>query len=99
MEERGLLLEEEETEEVVEMVESGGEGISRRVLLTGAGGVAGAALVTAAATPLASLGPTLNGIHATQWQRGVRLVDDAGRPYLAARHPGRHLLHGAARGR
>ena len=45
------------------MIEAGGEGISRRVLLIGAGGVAGAAVATAAATPLASLGPTLNGIH------------------------------------
>jgi ubiquinol-cytochrome c reductase iron-sulfur subunit len=40
--------------------------------------------VTAAATPVASLGPKLGGIHDTPWQRGVRLVDDAGRPYLAA---------------
>ena len=46
-----------EPEEVVEMVEAGGEGISRRVLLAGASGLAGAGLVTAAATPLASLGP------------------------------------------
>ena len=39
------------------MINSGGEGISRRVLLTGAAGVAGAAVATAAVTPLASLGP------------------------------------------
>ena len=41
----------------MEIIEAGGQGISRRVLLIGAGGVAGAAMVTAAATPLASLGP------------------------------------------
>ena len=83
VEERGRLLEEPETEAVVEMIEAGGEGISRRVLLIGAGGVAGAALVTAAATPLASLGPTLSQLHDTPWARGTRLVDDQGRPYLA----------------
>jgi ubiquinol-cytochrome c reductase iron-sulfur subunit len=84
VEERGPLLVEQETEEVLELVEQGGEGISRRWLLAGAGGLAGAGLVTAAATPLASLGPKLNGIHQTPWQAGVRLVDDRGRPYLAS---------------
>jgi quinol---cytochrome c reductase iron-sulfur subunit len=83
VEERAPLLDEEETQEAVVMIEAGGEGISRRALLAGAGGVAGAALVTAAATPLASLGPTLSGLHQTPWARGVRLVDDQGRPYLA----------------
>jgi ubiquinol-cytochrome c reductase iron-sulfur subunit len=83
VEPRGPLLVEEQAEEVVEIIEQGGEGISRRALLTGAGGVAGAALVTAAATPVASLGPKLRGIHDTPWQRGVRLVDDTGRPYQA----------------
>jgi quinol---cytochrome c reductase iron-sulfur subunit len=83
VEERTPLLVEEETEEVVEMIEAGGEGISRRLLLTGAGGVAGAAILTAAATPLASLGPKLDHIHTTPWSHGVRLVDDQGRPYLA----------------
>jgi ubiquinol-cytochrome c reductase iron-sulfur subunit len=83
VEERGPLLVEDETETVVEVIESGGEGISRRVLLAGAGGVAGVALVTAAATPIASLGPKLSGIHDTPWRRGVRLVDDHGQPLLA----------------
>jgi ubiquinol-cytochrome c reductase iron-sulfur subunit len=83
VEERDPLLEEEQTEDVVEMVESGGEGISRRALLAGAGGVAGVGLVTAMATPVASLGPTLNGIHGSQWHRGRRLVDENGTPYRA----------------
>ena len=83
VEDRGRLLDEQATETVVEIIEAGGEGISRRVLLIGAGGVAGAALVTAAATPLASLGPTLSALHETPWARGIRLVDDQGRPYLA----------------
>jgi ubiquinol-cytochrome c reductase iron-sulfur subunit len=84
VEERGPLLDEEQTETVVTMIEEGGEGISRRVLLAGAGGVAGAALVTAAVTPIASLGPTLSAFHKTPWARGLRLVDDEGRPYLAS---------------
>jgi ubiquinol-cytochrome c reductase iron-sulfur subunit len=83
VEERGPLLDEAQTETVVELIEAGGQGISRRILLIGAGGVAGAALVTAAATPLASLGPTLIGLHETSWARAMRLVDDQGRPYRA----------------
>ncbi len=83
VEDRGALLDEKESEDVVEMIEQGGEGISRRGLLAGAGGIAGAGLITAAATPLASLGPKLSGIHDTAWRAGVRLVDDRGRPYLA----------------
>jgi ubiquinol-cytochrome c reductase iron-sulfur subunit len=77
VEKRDQLLEEEQVEE-------GGEGISRRGLLVGAGGVAGAGLLTALGTPVASLGPTLNGIHVTQWRRGMRLVDDKRNPYLAS---------------
>jgi len=83
VQERDALLDEQRTDELVELIESGGEGISRRALLTGDGGVAGAALVTAAATPLASLGPRLASVHKTPWQRGVRLVDDQGQPYPA----------------
>jgi quinol---cytochrome c reductase iron-sulfur subunit len=83
VEERGTLLDEEQTEEVVTIIEEGGEGLSRRALLMGAGGVAGAGLVTAAVTPLASLGPTLNPLHRQPWVRGVRLVDDTGKPYSA----------------
>ena len=66
------------------MVDAGGEGVSRRVLLAGAGGLAGLAVVTAAATPLASAGPRLTSIHATPWQRGVRFVDEESQPYLAS---------------
>jgi ubiquinol-cytochrome c reductase iron-sulfur subunit len=83
VEERGELLVEEEAEEVVEMVEAGADGISRRRLLAGAGGAAGLAAIGAAAAPLASLGPRLHGIHGTPWHEGVRLVDDQGGPYLA----------------
>lgn len=84
VEERDTLLEEGAPEEIVEMISSGGEGISRRVLLTGAAGLAGAAVTTAAVAPLASLGPRLTSIHDTPWHRGVRFVDYTGRPYLAS---------------
>jgi ubiquinol-cytochrome c reductase iron-sulfur subunit len=83
VEKRDLLLKEKEADEVLHIVQSGGEGISRRALLTGAAGLAGAGVLTAALTPLASLGPDLDAIHATPWRRGVRLVDDQGRPYSA----------------
>jgi quinol---cytochrome c reductase iron-sulfur subunit len=84
VEERDTLLDVKQVEEVVEMVEKGGEGLSRRRLLAGAGGLAGAAMATAAAAPLASLGPRLTHIHDTPWRAGVRLIDDKGDPYSAA---------------
>jgi ubiquinol-cytochrome c reductase iron-sulfur subunit len=83
VEERDELLDDEQVEEVVEIVESGGEGISRRVLLTGACGLAGAGMVTAVAAPLASLGPASALLHQSPWTRGIRLVDDQGKPYAA----------------
>lgn len=83
VEERDQLLKPEETHEVVELVESGGEGLSRRGLLTGAVFVAGGAVATAAAAPLASLGPASRSLHASPWRRGTRLVDDTGKPYPA----------------
>ncbi|HET9074425.1 MAG TPA: Rieske (2Fe-2S) protein [Solirubrobacteraceae bacterium] len=85
VEDRGLpLLEPGAPEEITEMIASGGEGISRRGMLTGAAGVAGAAAVTAGATPIASLGPKLTYIHKTPWARGVRFVDESSRPYRAS---------------
>ena len=83
VEERDTLLDEPQVEKLIEIVQSGGEGISRRALLTGAGGLAGAAVVTAAVTPLASLGPPSRSLHASPWVRGVRLVDDQGAAYAA----------------
>jgi ubiquinol-cytochrome c reductase iron-sulfur subunit len=83
VEERDTLLKPDEADEVVEMIEAGGEGVSRRGLIAGAGGLAGAAFVAAAAAPIASLGPRLHHIHGSPWQRGRRLVDDQGRPYRA----------------
>jgi ubiquinol-cytochrome c reductase iron-sulfur subunit len=83
VEQRDDLLREPEEKEVVEMVEAGGEGISRRGLLVGASGVAGAAMVGAAAAPLASLGPPAGVLHQTPWKSGVRLVNDQNQVYAA----------------
>jgi ubiquinol-cytochrome c reductase iron-sulfur subunit len=84
VEERDPLLKPDQVDEIVELVESGGEGISRRALLIGAGGLAGTGLVVAVATPTASLGPTLVAIHRTQWHKGVRMVDESGKLYSAS---------------
>ena len=66
VEERVPLLRPEEVDEVQETVASAGEGVSRRRLLFGAGGVAGAAVGAALIAPAASLGPKLDGsIHDT----------------------------------
>jgi ubiquinol-cytochrome c reductase iron-sulfur subunit len=83
VEERDDLLDDDAVGDVVQLVESGGEGISRRGLLTCATCVAGGALATAVAAPLASLGPASRSQHASPWRRGIRLVDDTGRPYGA----------------
>jgi ubiquinol-cytochrome c reductase iron-sulfur subunit len=84
VEPRDHLLHEPEAEEVTQMVRAGGEGISRRGLLTCAGCIAGGAVATAAAAPLASLGPPAGALHASPWRRGVGLVDDQGRPLAAS---------------
>ncbi|HEY2439504.1 MAG TPA: Rieske (2Fe-2S) protein [Solirubrobacteraceae bacterium] len=84
VEERDQLLREDELEEVVEIIEAGGEGISRRGLLTVTGGLAGAAVLGAAAAPLASLGPPAAVLHVSPWRRGIRLVNDEGTVYAAS---------------
>jgi ubiquinol-cytochrome c reductase iron-sulfur subunit len=83
VEPRGPLLEPTPAEEVIEIIQSGGEGVSRRGLLTCAGGLAGAALITAAAAPVASLGPAAHALHASPWRRGIRLIDEQGNVYPA----------------
>lgn len=84
VEPREPLLDDDAVDEVVELVEAGGEGVSRRGLLVGAGGLAGAALVGAAAAPVASLGPPAGSLHSSPWAAGIRLVDDTGKPYAAS---------------
>jgi ubiquinol-cytochrome c reductase iron-sulfur subunit len=65
--------------------ESGGRLRRRRLLALGAA-AATTALAAALVTPIASLGPVLNlaRFTLTPWRRGRRLVDDDGRPIVAA---------------
>jgi ubiquinol-cytochrome c reductase iron-sulfur subunit len=70
-----------------------GEGVSRRRLLGTAGLAAGATLTGALVVPAASLGPAVgNSIAETPWRRGRRLVDEDGRPLLAADVPATSFL-------
>jgi quinol---cytochrome c reductase iron-sulfur subunit len=65
-----------------EIVTAPGSAITRRRLLAGAAGVAGASLGAAAIVPLASLGPA-PALGRSAWREGRRLVDDAGHPVKA----------------
>lgn len=69
-------------EQLVGVVEQGGEGITRRRALIGGATVAGCGLVAAAALPISALGPALGDTpHHSPWRRGTRLVDpDSGEP-------------------
>ena len=61
------------------------EGISRRRLLIGGAGAAGATLGAALLAPLASFGPRVGDeLFATPWRAGRRVVDSEDRPILAA---------------
>jgi ubiquinol-cytochrome c reductase iron-sulfur subunit len=60
-------------------------GITRRRLLAGAAGVAGAGMTAAVTIPVAALGPGLEEqLRRTPWRAGRRLVDEQGQPILAA---------------
>jgi len=74
-----------EQEAVEELVEESGDRFTRKRLLFVAGAGAGTALGAALLTPAASLGPLLDvtSLYRTPWRRGVRLVDENGRPFLA----------------
>jgi ubiquinol-cytochrome c reductase iron-sulfur subunit len=76
----------QEQEEIVEIVHESGSRITRKKLLIGAGAVAGGTLGLAALTPALSLGPLwyTAPLDRTPWRRGVALVDESGKPMLAA---------------
>ena len=71
----------EEIEQLVE--ESGSRFTRKRLLLAGAGAAAGA-IGAALVVPALSLGPFLDtdSFYETPWRRGVRLVDEHGKPLL-----------------
>ncbi len=85
VEERPRLVDEELEREVAELALAGADGVSRRRLLAGAAGLAGATLAGAAAVPLASLGPgdVAARLEASPWRAGVALVDVNGGPITA----------------
>jgi ubiquinol-cytochrome c reductase iron-sulfur subunit len=70
---------------VVQIVDESANRISRRRLLKLAAGGAGATLGAALVVPALSLGPFLDvgPLRRTPWRRGLRLVDDNGRPLRA----------------
>jgi ubiquinol-cytochrome c reductase iron-sulfur subunit len=74
----------ETQEEIEQIVDESGDRFTRRRLLIGAGTAAGAAIGAALVAPALSLGPFLDTdpLYETPWRRGVRLVDEAGRPLL-----------------
>ena len=83
-EERGAHGDPEEQRQVEGIIAESGEGVSRRRLLIGAAGTAGATVGAAALFPAASLGPNIGEfIYQTPWKRGRRVVDEAGFPISA----------------
>jgi ubiquinol-cytochrome c reductase iron-sulfur subunit len=76
---------EREEGEVVQLLEEGGQRLTRKGLLIVGAGAAGTALGAALIAPAASLGPVfdVDPLFATPWGRGRRLVDEAGRALKA----------------
>ncbi len=75
----------EAIEQVSEQARAGLEGITRRKLIAGAAGVAGAGLTAAVVIPVVALGPGIERqLSDTPWHAGRALVDDEGNPILAA---------------
>lgn len=75
----------EAVEEVAQELRGGVEGITRRRLLAGTAGAAGAGLTAAVVVPLIALGPGLTDqLSHTPWHAGRLLVDEQGRPVRAA---------------
>ena len=64
---------------------AGLDGITRRRLIGGAAGIAGAGLTAAVVIPVVALGPgSSSSCSDTPWRAGRALVDDEGNPILAA---------------
>jgi ubiquinol-cytochrome c reductase iron-sulfur subunit len=84
VEERAELHRPQEAREVAAELRGGADGISRRKLLAGAAGVAGAGIGVAIVAPAASLGPNVSQrIDDSPWHAGSRVVDEHGAPILA----------------
>jgi ubiquinol-cytochrome c reductase iron-sulfur subunit len=74
-----------EQEALVQTIEESGDRLTRKGLFKLSLGAAGGAFGLAALVPLASLGPVIDmkPNYETPWRRGVRLVDEDGRPWRA----------------
>jgi ubiquinol-cytochrome c reductase iron-sulfur subunit len=84
-EQRPQLADPETARQVREQAAAGVEGITRRRLLAGAAGAAGAGLTAAVVIPVVALGPGLEEqLRRTPWYAGRALVDEQGKPILAA---------------
>ena len=67
----------EAAEELAGEIESPALAVTRRRLLAGAAGAAGAALGAALIVPAASLGPSVDDrLHRSPWRAGINLVDE-----------------------
>jgi ubiquinol-cytochrome c reductase iron-sulfur subunit len=74
-----------EIDAVLKRARAGVEGMTRRRLLAGAAGAAGAGLTAAVAIPVVALGPGLEDqLSSTPWRAGRALVDERGNAILAA---------------
>jgi ubiquinol-cytochrome c reductase iron-sulfur subunit len=85
VEQRPRLQDSEAVRQVEQDAREGVEGITRRRLLIGAAGAAGAGMAAAVAIPVVALGPGIEDqLRRTPWHAGRALVDDQGRAIVAA---------------
>ncbi|HEX4466568.1 MAG TPA: Rieske (2Fe-2S) protein [Solirubrobacteraceae bacterium] len=85
VEDRPRLADREAVEQVEQQARAGIDGITRRRLLAGAAGVAGAGVAAAVAIPIVALGPGIEGqLKRTPWHAGRALVDEKGVPIVAS---------------
>jgi ubiquinol-cytochrome c reductase iron-sulfur subunit len=85
VEQRPRLADPERVRQVEREARAGVEGITRRRLLAGAAGVAGAGITAAVVIPVVALGPGIEEqLRRTPWHSGRALVDERGAPILAA---------------
>lgn len=80
VEERADFGDGEAQEEVTTTIAEPTSSISRRKLIGGAAGTAGAALGASLAVPAISLGPSTTPLRKTPWERGKAVVDEEGLP-------------------
>jgi len=75
----------DEQRDMAQIVRESGDRITRKRLLGGAAGLAGGALGAALVVPAVSLGPVFDTsqLNESPWRRGIGLLDDKGRPWLA----------------